>query len=255
MAVRTQPLAALQKENAEIKRDKTTVPKSGGLKAQQPDLSDRKALATITNKLKPPNSGLATSICPHKAENNTKGAVSGSFSSAKNGRVGIVARAALGDITNGVESFKAPEIAAKQRKGQGKIMKMGPNPRNELTEEEKQKANAWAGEGIERVQFSGKDMEALKERIAEKEVNRRVAQALSYRTEIPCFLPRAFQKDPLEITDDLKLVSPEELCKKGDSPFDDMKVEDVDYDESSLECPEILQNASKNWHGVLEDCV
>jgi len=34
-----------------------------------------------------------------------------------------------------------------------------------------------------------------------------------------------------------------------------MKLEDVDYDESSVECPEVLQNASKNWPGVLEDCV
>jgi hypothetical protein len=35
----------------------------------------------------------------------------------------------------------------------------------------------------------------------------------------------------------------------------DMKLEDVDYDESFLECLEILQNASKNWPGIMEDCV
>jgi len=255
MAVRTQPLGVLQKENAEIKRDKATIPKSGGLKAQQPDLSDRKALSTITNKLKPPNSGLATSICPHKADNNNKGGVSGTFSCAKSGRAGTVPRAALGDITNGVESFKASDTAVKQKKALGKNVKMGPNPRYGLTEEEKQTTYAWAREGIEKVQFSGKDMDALKERITKEQVNRRVAQALSYRTETPCFLPRAFQEDPPENTDVSNSVSLEDLCKKGDSPCDDMKLEDVDYDESFLECLEILQNASKNWPGIMEDCV
>lgn len=268
MAVRTQPLSVLQKENAKIKTGKSTIPKSGELRAQQPDSSDRKALSTITNKLKPPKSDLSTSVYPNKAENNNKGGVCETFSCAKNGRArivpravlgditnGVVPRAALGDITNGVESFKGSDIAVKQKKAQGKNVKMGPNPRSQLTEEEKQKAYAWAREGIERVQFSGKDMEALNERIREEEVNRRVAQAISCRTEIPCFQPRAFQKDTPEITDVLKSVPLEDLCKKGNSPCDAMKLDDVDYDESFQECLEILQNASKNWPGTMEDCV
>jgi hypothetical protein len=255
MAVRRQPLAVLQDENAEINRGKSTVTKSVGLKTQQPDLSDRITLANITNKPKPRNSGLVSPIAPRKAENHTKGGFGGSFSSAKIGRAGILPRTALGDITNGVESCKAPDTAVKRKKVQGKNVKMGPNPRYELAEEEKQKADAWAREGIERVQFSGKDMEALKEKIAKEEVNSRVAQALSYRTEIPCFLPRALQKDSSIITDFLELDPVEDLCKKGDSPCDDMKLEDVDYDDSFLECLEILQNASKNWPGIMEDCV
>jgi len=189
------------------------------------------------------------------AENHTKGGFGGSFSSAKIGRAGILPRTALGDITNGVESCKAPDTAVKRKKVQGKNVKMGPNPRYELTEEENPKADAWAREGIERN--SGKDMEALKEKIAEEEVNSRVAQALSYRTEIPCFLPRALQKDSSIITDVLEFDPVEDLCKKGDSPCDgdDMMPEDVDYDDSLPECLENLQNASKNWLGIMEDCV
>lgn len=255
MAVRRQPLAVLQDENAEINRGKSTVTKSVGLKTQQQDLSDRITLSNITNKPKPRNSGLVSPIAPRKVDNHAKLGFGGSFSSAKSGRAGTVPRTALGDITNGAESFKAPDTTVKQKKAQGKNVKMGPNPRCELTEEEKQKAEAWAREGIEKVHFSGKDTEALKEKIAEEEVNRRVAQALSYRTEIPCFLPRSIQKDPPVISDFLELDPVEDLSKKGDSSCDDMKLEDVDYDESFLECLEILQNASKNWPGIMEDCV
>lgn len=257
MAVRRQPLAILQDENAEINRGKSTVTKSVGLKAQQPDLSERITLSNITNKPKPRSSGLVSPIAPRKTENHTKGAFGGTFSSAKNGRAGVAPRTALGDITNGVESCKAPASAVKQKKARGKNAKIGSNPRCELTEEEKQKANAWAREGIERVQFSGKDMEVLKAKIAEEEVNSRVAQALIYRTEIPCFLPRAVQKDSPVVTDFLELDPVEDLCKKGDSPSNDidMELEAVDYDDAFLECLEILQNASKNWPGIMEDCV
>jgi len=255
MAVRRQPLSVLQDENAVINRGKNTAIKSVGLKTQQPDLADRMSLSNITNKPKPRNPGLVTPIAPLKAETQNKGGFGGSFSSFKSGRAGIAPRTALGDITNGVESVKAPETTVKQKKAQGKNAKMVANPRYELTEEEKQQANAWAREGIERVQFSGKDMEALKEKIAEEEVNKRVAQALAYRSEIPCFLPRAFQKDSPAITDILEVDPVEDFCKKGDSPCDDLKLEDVDYDESFLECLEILQKASNNWPGIIEDCV
>lgn len=242
MAVRRQPLAILEDENADINRGKSTVTKSVGLKAQQPDLSDRITLSNITNK--PRSSGLVTPIAPRKTDNHTKGAFGGTFSSAKNGRAEVAPRTAL-----------APASAVKQKKARGK--NANPNPRCELTEEEKQKANAWAREGIERVPFSGKDMEVLKAKIAEEEVNSRVAQALSYRTEIPCFLPRAVQKDSPVVTDFLELDPVEDLCKKGDSPSNDidMELEAVDYDDAFLECLEVLQNASKNWPGIMEDCV
>jgi len=122
--------------------------KSVGLKGQQPDLSDRIPLSNITNK----------------TENHTKGAFG-----AKNGRAGVAPRTALGNITNGVEFCKAPASAVKQKKARGKnAIAWAPNPRCELTEEEKQKANAWAREGIERVHFSGKDMEVSMAKIAEE---------------------------------------------------------------------------------------
>lgn len=120
------------------------------------------------------------------------------------------------------------------------------------------KVNAWADYegGIERVKFCGEDMEAMKEHIAQEEVDRRVAQALSYQTDIPCFLSRAFQKDPPEIKDFLELDSVKDLNNKGNSPCYDMELQviDVDYDDSFLEWLEIiLQNASKYWPALIEE--
>lgn len=118
--------------------------------------------------------------------------------------------------------------------------------------------NAWAhyeGE-FERVKFCGEDMEAMKEHIAQEEVDRRVAQALGYQTDIPCFLSRAFQKDPPEIKDFLELDSVKDLNNKGNSPCYDMELQviDVDYDDSFLEWLEIiLQNASKYWPALIEE--
>lgn len=118
--------------------------------------------------------------------------------------------------------------------------------------------NAWADyEGeIERVKFCGEDMEAMMEHIAQEEVDRQVAQALSYQTDIPCFLSRAFQKDPPEIKDFLELDSVKDLNNKGNSPCYDMELQviDVDYDDSFLEWLEIiLQNASKYWPALIEE--
>jgi hypothetical protein len=127
-----------------------------------------------------------------------------------------------------------------------------------LEKAQQHQANAWADyEGrIEKVQFCGEDMEAMKENISKEEVNRRVAQALSYQTDIPCFLSRAFQKDPPEIKDFLELDCVEDLNNKGNSTCYDMKLQvmDVDYDESFLDWLEIiLQNASKYWPALIEE--
>eukprot|EP01018_Ginkgo_biloba_P008972 Gb_36897 [translate_table: standard] len=51
-----------------------------------------------------------------------------------------------------------------------------------------------------------------------QEVNKRVAQALSYRTDLLCFLSRVLEKDPPHIKDTLEMDPVEDLNKKGDSP-------------------------------------
>lgn len=269
MAVTRQPLAIIRDEN-EMNRGKPSVAKSGGLKAQQPDLADRKTLSNITNKLKPlPNFGTATPIAPRK-EKNVQNNGKGGFTvmadpeilgkSGVKARAGVVPRNPLSNITN-VESLqnssKVQAAAMKEKKTQTKNLRMGPNPNYEVTEEMKQKAEIWSREGIEKVNFTGKDMDALQEKMAEEEVNRRVAEALSYRTEFPYWHPRAFVKDPPEIKDHLEVLPEEDLYKKGGSFFNGMEhmVTHVDYDESYLECLEILENASKDWPTVVEQCV
>eukprot|EP01018_Ginkgo_biloba_P000405 Gb_07427 [translate_table: standard] len=278
MAFRRQTLAILQDENAEINRGKSSVAKSGGLKAQQADLSDRKTLSNITNKLKLlPSSGFATPSASRKdgglragTENARVGLSimpdaeffgqrkSGAFSSAKQSRG--MSRDPLRNITN-VESMqnKAPGTTVQTKKSgsQAKNLKLYPNPRFEVTEETKHKADLWAREGIERVHFTGKDMEAVRQKIAEEEVNKRVAQALSYRTDLPCFLPCALEKDPPDIKDTLELDPVEDLIKKEDSPRCDMEkwIPVVDYEESFVECLEILQIASKDWPLLVEEQV
>lgn len=129
-----------------------------------------------------------------------------------------------------------------------------------LVKAQQRQVNAWTDyeEGIERVQFCGEDMEAMKENITQEEVDRRVAQALSYQTDIPCFLSRAFQKDPPEIKDFLEIDCVEDINIKGNSPYYETKLQvmDVDYDESFLDWLEImLQNASEYWPALIKERV
>ncbi|GLJ26766.1 hypothetical protein SUGI_0521750 [Cryptomeria japonica] len=196
MAVRRQPLAVIQDENAEINRGKTNVAKSGGLKVQQTDLSDRKKLSNITNKLKPlPNLG--------------KGGFSARVDPELSGKSGVkgrtVPRTPLGNISN-VES----SVQKGKPEAHSKNVRWSPNPNYEVTEEMKRLAEIWAQEGIEKCHFTGEDMDALYEKMAEEEMNMRVAQALGYRSEIPCCLPSALV-EPTEIKDCLELLPvPEE---------------------------------------------
>ncbi|KAH9309748.1 hypothetical protein KI387_037659 [Taxus chinensis] len=269
MAVRRQPLAVIHDENAEINRGKTGVAKSGGLKVQQPDLSDRRTLSNITNKLKPvPNVGTASPNALRKegvragAENNGNG--KGGFSVMADpellGKSGVkgrtVTRAPLSNISN-VESSLQKANTVKEKKAQPKNLKVGPNPRYEVTEEMKQKAEVWAREGIEKVHFTGKDMDALKDKMAEEEMNRLVAQALSYRSEIPCWLDGALAKHSTEIKDCLELDPVEDLYTKDYSSFHgiEQQLTEVDYDESFYECLEILKTASKDWPVIADACV
>ncbi|KAH9300958.1 hypothetical protein KI387_012541, partial [Taxus chinensis] len=67
----TQPLPVIHDENAKINKGflagKAGAAKLGGLKVQQPDLSDRITLSNITNRLKPlPNLGTASPNAVHK---------------------------------------------------------------------------------------------------------------------------------------------------------------------------------------------
>ncbi|GLJ26799.1 hypothetical protein SUGI_0522800 [Cryptomeria japonica] len=243
MAVRRQPLAVIQDENAEINRGKTNVAKSGGLKVQQTDVSDRKTLANITNKLKTlPNLGVAT---PSTLRNG-KGGISVRVDPELSGKSGVkgrtVPRTPLGNIEN-VDSSVQKGKTIEENKAHSKNVKWGPNPNYEVTEEMKQQAEIWAREGIEKCHFTGKDMDALHEKMAEEEVNRRVAQALSYRSEIPCWLPSALV-EPTEIKDCLELVPEEDLLTNFSSSFhgkeQHKEQQDIDYDESFYEFLDIL---------------
>eukprot|EP00253_Pinus_taeda_P018411 PITA_18411 len=229
MAVR-QSLAILQDEKAEINRGKSSVTKSIGLKAQQPDLSDRITLSNITNKPKR-SSGLVTPIAPRKTENHTKGAFGDTFSSAKNGRAGVAPRT-------------ASAVNRRRRGGRMRKEKQGfALPKNRGADSAYPSSaahNSYTHEIFDILNMMCGLEKAV--RHLSLEVNRQVAQALSYRTEIPCFLPRAVRKDSPVVTDFLELDPVEDLCKKGDSPSNDidMELEAVDYDDAFLECLEIL---------------
>ncbi|XP_059066054.1 uncharacterized protein LOC131060575 isoform X2 [Cryptomeria japonica] len=202
MAERRQPLSVIQDKIAETNRGKVT--KSSGLKVKQTNLSDRKTLANITNTVKPlPNLGAATPSAPRK-----DGARAG-VDSTGNGKgfTVMVDPELLGnDGVKGRSVQKGKRV--EEKKAHLKNVKMGPNPRYEVTEEMKQKADIWALEGIEVCHFTGKDGRG-----------RLVAQALSYRSQIPCWLPSALV-EPTEIKDCLKLEDPvEDPFSKDSSSF------------------------------------
>ncbi|GLJ40322.1 hypothetical protein SUGI_0828990 [Cryptomeria japonica] len=216
MAERRQPLSVIQDKIAETNRGKVT--KSSGLKVKQTNLSDRKTLANITNTVKPlPNLGAATPSAPRK-----DGARAG-VDSTGNGKgfTVMVDPELLGnDGVKGRSVQKGKRV--EEKKAHLKNVKMGPNPRYEM---------------------------------AEEEMNRLVAQALSYRSQIPCWLPSALV-EPTEIKDCLKLEDPvEDPFSKDSSSFHGMEQQDIDYVESFYNCLEILNTASKEWPAVIDECV
>ncbi|XP_024519951.1 uncharacterized protein LOC112342411 [Selaginella moellendorffii] len=96
------------------------------------------------------------------------------------------------------------------------------------------KADEWAKQGIERVHFTGDDMEALRQKLEHQEMEKRVKAVLSFRTEIFPVWPRPAPKadGPFDCDGKLKLDTYEEV---SDVVFADIEEKDVENSETGFE--------------------
>ncbi|CAK9856323.1 unnamed protein product [Sphagnum jensenii] len=143
-------------------------------------LVNRKTLSNITNKL--PNSQTPNPSLKPSAGSENLISKTGSSSSLK--KPTGSARIALRNITN--ENSTA-----------------GPSP--STVPEMKRNADLWAKDGIEQIHFSGDDMEALRLKLEDEEIEKRVNASLAYRMQLPRFFPQ--HSEPIkEIGDVLEPV-------------------------------------------------
>eukprot|EP00249_Psilotum_nudum_P012497 c23819_g1_i1 orf=167-1093(+) len=132
-----------------------------------------------------------------------------------------------------------------------------PSAKLELSEEMKKNAARWAQEGIEHVHFSGQDMEALAAKIEEEEMEKRIAQVLSYRTDLP--LPRwaPVENNFWEFPDVLDLDPVQELEDDGYqwSALEGLKPMELeaDFEDQLLGYIDTLPSLHEQWSEVHED--
>eukprot|EP00250_Pteridium_aquilinum_P017356 c23589_g1_i2 orf=216-1040(-) len=195
MALRTsRPQSLLQDENAQANMvsGKATLHERKGLQQQQQQAPvERKKLSNITNHVlsQPKLASKGTSEKESFAiRPDARDAVS--MSAAKK-----VSRPPLKNISNGISnpandsSSKHPLRSKTELKPQiqtsASAFQLPPSSKLNLTEEMKKKAALWAEEGIERIHFSGDDMEKQRCRLRDEEIAKRVAMIRNCRMNIP----------------------------------------------------------------------
>ncbi|KAH9557350.1 hypothetical protein CY35_07G081300 [Sphagnum magellanicum] len=237
-----------------------TAGKAGGLKLQQQNQQgsnhpERKTLSNITNKL--PNSQTPNPALKPSSGSENLISKTGSSSSLK--KPTGSARIALRNITNenstaGPSPSTAPvKDVVKQMKPKSGLglsksdaPKLGPKIYPPLSQEMKRNADLWAKDGIEHMHFSGDDMEALRLKLEDEEIEKRVNASLAYRMQLPRFFPQ--HSEPIkEIGDVLEPVPCGPFVEKDDfaTPFtgDDLNEKDIlGCNCSILEIPRIPDN-------------
>ncbi|KAJ7555492.1 hypothetical protein O6H91_05G041000 [Diphasiastrum complanatum] len=270
MAVRSMARSIPQDENAVNPLVSAKTPLAGvkgnnGVAAQE-----RKKLSNITNKLQPFSSSAsgkgnaanlsskleALPLPPKGLSRNPVGNKGLQISSAKNAPSAV--RTPLRNITNEneVPGGASPSLAAKPPEQKNRAAsqtgtRVGSNTSIQLSEELVKKAEMWAQEGIERVHFSGKDMELLREKMEQEEMEKRIAAALAYRTDFPSFLPHVSQNVADGIGDVLKIDPYEEIYIRlapldAKESFEDISLE-LNIDNKNI--PPIPHD----WHMVRDD--
>ncbi|KAI5075416.1 hypothetical protein GOP47_0009492 [Adiantum capillus-veneris] len=220
MALRTsRPQSVPQDENAQANILSGKVPSHERKGLQQQAPMERKKLSNITNHvlLQPKQ---ASKAIAEKESFAVRADVQDTIPlpTAKK-----PSRPPLKNISNGTpnpmnNSSSKPPLKAKAElkpQTQSPAFQLPPRSKLNLTEEMKKKAALWAEEGIEKVHFTGEDMEKQRCLIRDREIAKRVAMIRNCRMDIPfpkfsvpCSMDNSTWKPPgdvleLEVVKDL----------------------------------------------------